>query len=73
MSRRASTLKTTSYFTDNAGDLVLCRSGDLWTIGDAYGKDDIVALEFTTDVVKTIVEYLAESLPGPPGELRDQA
>ena len=58
MSRRASTLKTTSYYTDDAGDLVLCRSGDLWTIGILFARDETVQIEMTTEVARLVADFL---------------
>lgn len=56
--RNETTLKTTSYFTDDAGNLVLCRSGDLWTIGISFAHDETVQIEMTTEVARFIADFL---------------
>ena len=56
--KRASTLKTTSYYTNDAGNLVLCRSGDLWTIGISFARDEIVQIEMTTEVAQAVIDFL---------------
>ena len=61
--KRASTLKTTSYYTADAGDLVLCRSGDLWTVGISFARDETVEIEMTTEVARRVADFLLSVNP----------
>ena len=55
--------QSTSYYTADAGDLVLCRSGDLWTVGISFARDETVEIEMTTDVARRVADFLLSVNP----------
>jgi hypothetical protein len=53
-------LKTVSFYTEDMDDLLLSRSGGVWSIG-MVTSDGCVKFEFTLPIAREIKEFLIEA------------